>query len=1118
MLPQTQTLLNRLDGLDHDARVQLMVRTTLVAQHQPGFEPIVDELLHSDEVYHRHLALVAINVMRDDARLLTLARDPSVSVWQSAISACGKWMEGPARFLALLEESSPAQQDLLLKKIVQHRRQKLIEALIPALVERFDVSMIAALLPHCEEATLQEWLPHLEVHQLNWRQMALNHTEFTLKTLDKALAAASERARFSVWWQFHRGIEALALRHSEAFVELLTRWCPDGPPLLVEPHLSILFQRHPVEATALMTRPGALMRLRQRGIPRRILRKLTKQEDAVIIALARPLLTHHVGLAALLKHLPPSRRARIFEAVYEGHDLASTVWPDAIMDVLPHALRHREAARMLSLRKVQAQASERLRVQASQPIEQARATLEQAAVASQAEDRVAALEALVRCTHRSRAGMTETLERLLRLRNEQDPVRMAALHALSQVSPTLFKDAHADTLGTLVTDAVEARDLSYGTRRAIFNLVHRIMRETATRPTSALFQFCLEALSLLAGQAGVLDLPRLSDLPQGAERAIVAVLLPWLQHAHKREATQNILRLASALGRRAWALPRLQALIGDACRRGPIWVSSTAIGLWLQAPETRDERARQLLDEDESVLVLTPVFDHAHRRRQSWLAPVLEGRPLRGRFGTGQTAWLPPAFSGFGRWLPRQQRAMERLLRRVIDDKSQEGFRRAEAVQTLAALPVLELSDLMRDVSSQEVIIQEAALGALVWLDRPGESIGVLMQHLDGDRARVAMYAMPRLARLISPFQLNAALRALLARPRLKVTVHKEALRLLGDLGGEESVALLKAQWEKPKLHKDVRIAVLHGLRGLLDHEQSWQVLGDAAEGASRDVATAMLSVAACDVPVKHRRRYARLLLKFKTHTTLEVRQLLFEVMRSHTRGASWSEGLEVSVAQVARESFERSTPDMAWRSAMGTLIEVCRDGAAQRELVLTAEALAAHVVQEEATPGLEHDVPFRQRLGHLCQTLSQLPDRNRRALAKTLDEITQIVDRDASLIRESLRLRVARLDWGKDNAEAMHQLGLRTSPWDHDFVAMELMANLQRSDAKKLPQTALALSARLMTSKASMSRALALTLIEVAGRRLNWSPQCRRHLTTLRQDPQPHVRRMALSVRVAAE
>ncbi len=96
------------------------------------------------------------------------------------------------------------------------------------------------------------------------------------------------------------------------------------------------------------------------------------------------------------------------------------------------------------------------------------------------------------------------------------------------------------------------------------------MQGHANEPDGPLFQFALETLKRLAGQSGTLSLPPLErDLPRGAEFRIVATLLPMIRAAAERDSHTLVITLAQALGRRAWNVDMLQALLEPATQASP---------------------------------------------------------------------------------------------------------------------------------------------------------------------------------------------------------------------------------------------------------------------------------------------------------------------------------------------------------------------------------------------------------------------------------------------------------------------------------------------------------------------------------------------------------------------
>ncbi|MEZ4472183.1 MAG: hypothetical protein R3F60_15590 [bacterium] len=263
-------------------------------------------------------------------------------------------------------------------------------------------------------------------------------------------------------------------------------------------------------------------------------------------------------------------------------------------------------------------------------------------------------------------------------------------------------------------------------------------------PLAPLFRFGLRTLERLAAQAGVIELPGFeAGLPRGAEHGIVATLLPLLRASTAREFHGNVLRLVAALGRRAWPVEVLWPLVEEALWAPRGGLAHLAAAQWLADPRTRDARVRALLARDASAIVLPRVFEHLHRRRQEDLDPYLTGRPVAGAFLTKRTVYVIPAQDGFHRWLPRQQRAFAGLLERSFAAPRASSWEKASVIKRLARLPITEVPALVGYLQDADVNVVEAALGALVHLDAPAPALPVLLDHLDGDRARVAMYALP---------------------------------------------------------------------------------------------------------------------------------------------------------------------------------------------------------------------------------------------------------------------------------------------------------------------------------------------------------------------------------------
>src|SRR5690606_1294724 len=123
-----------------------------------------------------------------------------------------------------------------------------------------------------------------------------------------------------------------------------------------------LVDADPRAVARILLAPGRHRVLSASGLGPGVLRRAHRFTDDELADLGRRLWPSPGLLAALLDALAPSRRAAVFRAVTERLDLAQQVLPDVVLDVLPHAVRHEQARRMVTLRGVKDVDAERWRV------------------------------------------------------------------------------------------------------------------------------------------------------------------------------------------------------------------------------------------------------------------------------------------------------------------------------------------------------------------------------------------------------------------------------------------------------------------------------------------------------------------------------------------------------------------------------------------------------------------------------------------------------------------------------------------------------------------------------------------------------------------------------------
>jgi len=1100
---------NCLDDLSFSERMRAAAAVARSHAGDPALPRTIDALLAAG-AHEGMLAVVMALAVRDRPRLAAAIGHSSLLVRRAAIDAMLRTEPVPEDSLtlpALVHALPPALRRALLKAIVRGGRRSVGRALFAEVLERHGPREAAVLMPVLEDSTLRAQLPALAHAVGSWRSLYLRHPAIVIDHLEARLAEAAPRDQPRVWQQHHALLGALAELHAAALFDLLDRFGETCPVHLLWSRLGELARADGERLVTLLERPRLRDMAGRAGLPRRLLNQIRRFTLAQRGRLARLLGERPELLAQLLKVVAPSQREALMSEACGGQELAQRIWPDVLLDSLPRALQRREAARMRTLAPVRADPDRVLALSAYLDLATAEAALGPALKAADAELRGQAIARLIAAAGREGA-MSTTLARLApRLKNDQDPVRLRAFTALALVPPAVFVAADADSLRALVVAATEARDTSHATRQQIQQLAFRLLRTHAGIAGDALFQAGLDLLVSLAGQTQTLSLPDLSrGLPRRTAPEIVAALGPRIAAANAREQPALVLSLATALGRRAHGLQALTDLLEPLRDSKPEHVATRAITLLLSDPRTRDERVRALIAWDRSVIAINPVLMHIHLRRQAWLDPYLDGTAVSGRFRTGRTVFVLGLASGFHRWLPRQQRAFALLLARAGQDKGQANLGRATVIARLARLPTTAVADFDPYLQSAEVPVIEAALGALAWIDAPADALPLLLAHLDGDRARVAMYALPRVARYVDGATLAAALLDLITGPGRKVTVRKEALRLLGEHRSAASVPALQAALERPDLHKDVAIAVGHAARSLLDDPRALEILAWLAASPEPDIARSLLDPRPELLPAPARPGYAALILGLTRHPDLAVRRAATVVI------PTWSSGQEDTIAATLVATLLDLAGGDTWSEACAALVEVAADGRAGSAMLRAAAGLADLADNPGPDPH-ERDLPAYQRLLALCEALCTAEIDRRLTLRSLHASLADALAADL-LWPLACALRISAIDLGDPHAAAA-LIDLAADARADLFVAALvdcLEGQVEDSVARAEPHVLLALAA-VMAAGPPVAARLAVVLVAAAGARAAWSAPAVAQLHALRTHTDLRTRHAARQV-----
>lgn len=1095
-------LLEELDLLGYSKRmkeVALLGRQSWKRNQKEEYAGLLVALLESGTAYEAHLALTGAAVTGDSQAVMLALKHAKSGVRKRAAALLTVVVtDSTYNIEAEIITFSLECRDQLLDGIVKNNRQDWAERLLELVLSRWGAKEAGKLLSICSEETVSNRLPQIGYAINNWRLLTKRHPDEVIKYVDYTLQQAAESEKLSLWWTFDTAIEELSVQRPAMVLDFALKY---GPRNYIHPVIKqqlgrlMLFDSSGV--FELLTRDEIRGHLIEQGIPPVVLKKrscFTTEQWTVLGSILSDNPTH---LAKVLDTLAPSKRTAIFNAAYPEYERKLRVFPISLLDVLPHQLRDSEAKRMLGLREIQENEEQMLEITARLLIDHAREQLVLATKTSNANERANAYGRLIQSTALSRRGMEETLHFLIRVKNDQDPVRMVVMSELANCPVTLFNEEQISDLTLLVDMVVEARDTSYGTRLATEKLAFRILQAHALEMESSMFGFALwvfERMTLRSGQF-MLFSRDWSGIPTPALESLFDKIYDFSMEANKRENDHVIIQIADAFGKAIDRLPKLQSLLGEIVKSKK--VSRQAVRYWLAPYDTRDERVRELLDLDPTFIAFYEVFQHLHLKRQEWLDPYIAGKILKGKHLTGKTIYLIPARDGFHRYLPRQQQQLATLLERVALDTKRSFYERASAMRSLASLPDYESAQWDLLLQDKEVHVVEAALHAHSLIEQPEQVILMLLDNLEGDRARVAMYSIPRCARRVNPIFLTSKLSALLNRDKLKITVKKEAIRLLGYHRSSENQVLLLREHEKPNNHKDVIIAIGHAVRQYLDYEQSWEILDCMSLSLERDIVRSLFNQSPVALPRKMRQRYLQLITKVTSHSDPVVVNDAFRTM------TSWVHGNEFIIAEFAGKIFVDLQKSGQWRAALDTLIMASSEGLVNDRVVEFCRQLLNAGMQEQCDTGSKRDLPARQRLIALIDKLVAriLPERKR--LTSLFIGIIDYLKKDDSMKLEVIRLQLAMTQWDNPDLATLN-LDQITQSIEQEPLLLEYVCNqtnhiVNSSVPYWRPEQLLDIVVRLEQDHRLASTYVALSLLKIAGVALLWNDTCKALLNKFR-------------------
>ncbi|NUS12367.1 MAG: hypothetical protein HOY69_13370, partial [Streptomyces sp.] len=833
-MPQTiaDRLLDAVEPLPHPLRLREVARSAA------GLAPSDLLALLADwdgrGPYERRLAALAALAGRQARHLVERIDDPDPVVRHYAHRAVRELPFPDDAVEAAMLTAPKAIRDELARAVLRSGRAAVAGRLVPAVRGRWGAAEAARLLPVCPAETVAAELPLLAHAITLSTSLGRRHPGAVLDEAERRLADLPYTLRQAYWERHAFGLAAAAGREPARALELLERHPLRRIPAPLRDRLANLAAVSAGRTVRLLL---AIDPTRHAPpLPAGLVRRLAAARPDGLAALAHRQAKDH---AALLRRMPPAQRAAFYDEV-AGQPGLSLQWYSAdILAVLPAKERHERARARL------AADGEDVTALTALPIAEARPRLLAEAHAAESWERGWAWAQLVRQAQLSGepGALHGALELLVHLRNEQDPVRREALKGVAAVPPGLFGDGEAGMLQRLTDDALAARDCSAATRAALTRLAAAVLGEFAGGPARELLGWAVRTVERTGG-AGL-------TVPPRRERAVVDELRAALDRSAATRDAALLLALAEMLGTRARRAPVIAEHLERVVGSGGDSAAERAAALLLDDPRTGPERAARLLRSRPSAIALAPVRAVLTRVRTDLLGPLLA------------TPLTASDLANADRWLPAQQHAAAEQLARTAGDPARALDERAAALRAAARIPVHGEALLRRYADSAEVVLAEAALGALPWTEQPACALPELFAHAADERARVALYAAARAARFARSAELRPELRRIALDTGAKVTSRKQAVRLAAaHLALDDATALLREAYALSGQHHDVRAAALAVIAERIVDLPLWDVLGDAADGPPGLRETLVRHLHGHAVPAGHRPALAGLMAR----------------------------------------------------------------------------------------------------------------------------------------------------------------------------------------------------------------------------------------------------------------
>ncbi|MBM7843570.1 HEAT repeat domain-containing protein [Herpetosiphon giganteus] len=843
-------LLAEFEQLSDNQRIKRMVALGQQVANDPQIGQLIEQFAQSPSIYQRRLALWSCYGSHDSSLIGRFISDPAQSLVRLAINLMGVYCTDADVAASLGQLAAPFWRKAL-KLLAKQGRFAIIDGFLatlePAQLAQYAIFGSQQYYNQQQASIIQRFSPR------EWGQLA----RF------KPLACVASINTFLQ--QSAQSIQQKQAVLSIALPKLATRQ-PDPALGLVQTALDQQLELNSLPLQALAhQRPQAIANLliqQQQTVELDWDHLVSKLRLEQVLRLAE--LNLLPRWATWLRKTPISYRSALYAALHRQWYDERLLLQDYVWDALPSNERQHEARRAQHVPHVEMFPILKIQHAAYLPWDEAWEIVQPALKHSEAEWRGEAIASLIKIVRYQPEYAQTVLDLVNDRRNEQDPVRVKLLTALSDLPARRWQSQHLASIEQIMRASLNARDCSDTSIQLLQRWLSKLLAVHPEASMALIGQMSRERGKLFVQSYG-------GELNAAEAQALCAVLLPIMRTWQRAQQIEDILSIVYFIGRSIKDVPELITMLEQIANEQLHWAAKRALdALHSYARPHFNQLVPQLLANDPSWITQRLILNFVQSKRQDLLTPFLPAQAYEGKFSTGDAAYMLPIQHGFERWTTKQQQIFAQTLIEQTHNPDLQHPTLIDYAQRLAHLSevaptrLIELAQLNAPIE----VLRDKALEALSRRET-NDGVPTLIEALADGRARVAIYA---LRRVLLRMPTNQALDILRNVPSDRVTVTKETVRLLGDLKNQVAYQEL-LRWNGLELHNDVRIALVHALSNYLEHPETWQILASIGQHDDPNVVDSLTDISLKGQPPAIQQRYLKLVAGLLEHPDGAVRR-----------------------------------------------------------------------------------------------------------------------------------------------------------------------------------------------------------------------------------------------------